>query len=193
MRGRRCHFHLLAGQLAVQNTLLTYRPSRMPLAESLVSLLPEKARAFTDGHKELSTTRGGSNPRTIQYRRRSQRSGQLLNWCAENISDEGPEWAGQFALAESEYLRAIGHADDAVDRLQSVLERIGDQTGRYTRYRSPQIISRSRAVTAAMSAQPVARWAISSVRRGDNVYPAYEHLQASFRAELSFGGGCPRG
>ena len=53
MRGRRCHFHLLAGQLAEFETHAVDLPSiaHVPLAESLVSLLPEKARAFTDGRR----------------------------------------------------------------------------------------------------------------------------------------------
>lgn len=131
MRGRRCHFHLLAGQLAEFEAHAIDLPAiaHVPLAESLVSLLPEKARVFADGHKEpwaqLVVVQILAQSNTDGDHKEAER---LLNWCAENISDEGPEWAGQFALAESEYLRAIGHADDAVDRLQSVLERIGDQT-----------------------------------------------------------------
>ncbi|MEE2755984.1 MAG: serine/threonine-protein kinase [Myxococcota bacterium] len=130
LRGRRCQFHLLAGQLAEYEIHAVDLPTgaHVPLASSLVDFLPDKARELTKGNREA-----WSQLVVVQLLAQSNTDGdyreaeRILTWCAENISDEGPEWAGHFVLAEAAYLRAIGHANDAVDRLQAVLDEIKDK------------------------------------------------------------------
>jgi len=50
------------------------------------------------------------------------------NWCTDHVVDQGPEWAGQFTLAEAAYLSAVGRASEAVDHLWATLDRISGST-----------------------------------------------------------------
>jgi tetratricopeptide (TPR) repeat protein len=131
LRGRRCQFHLLAGQLADFEKHAVDLPSvaHVPLADALIEFLPSKAAKFVKNSQEA-----WARLVQIQLMAQSNTDGayreaeRLLAWCKDHVVDQGPEWAGQFALAEVAYLGAVGRSSEAVDRLWETLDQIAGST-----------------------------------------------------------------
>ena len=129
LRGRRCHFHLLAGHLAEfeRHAIELPRRAHVPLAGALVEFLPDKAAEYVRHGDDV-----WAHLVQIQLLAQSsrdddhRRAKKLLQDCDQSVTDEGPEWAGEYALACVHYMRAVGASNAAVDLIQKTLEEIGE-------------------------------------------------------------------
>ena len=129
LRGRRCHFHLLAGHLAEfeRHAIELPRRAHVPLAGALVEFLPDKAAEYVRHGDDV-----WAHLVQIQLLAQSSRDDdhrqakKLLQDCDESVTDEGPEWAGEYALACVHYMRAVGASNAAVDLIQKTLKEIGE-------------------------------------------------------------------